>query len=76
LADAVGPAGTCSVVAGSGGATYAPDGSWIVYRYENDNNNQIWLTKMHPNGLRKTRITSFPFTIQGTAWAPQPGNRG
>jgi TolB protein len=56
---------------GDGGATYSPDGRWIVYRYENDNNNHIWLTKMHPNGRDKTRIRRFP-AIQGSAWAPRP----
>jgi Tol biopolymer transport system component len=57
---------------GDGGATYSPDGRWIVFRYENDNNNHIWLTKMHPDGRDQTRIRRFPDRIEGSAWAPRP----
>jgi Tol biopolymer transport system component len=58
---------------GDGGATYSPDGRWIVFRYQNDNSSRIWLTKMHSDGRDKTRIRRFPaIYVGGSAWAPRP----
>jgi TolB protein len=57
---------------GCGGATYAPNGRWIVYRFEDDNTQRYHLMKMHPDGSAKTLIKRMPATVQGIAWSPRP----
>jgi Tol biopolymer transport system component len=56
---------------GKGGASYSPNGRWIVYRYEDDNTTQFWMSKMHPDGSGKTRIRRLPFAPEENAWGPQ-----
>ncbi|MEP6757959.1 MAG: hypothetical protein ABJB55_02050, partial [Actinomycetota bacterium] len=52
--------------------TYSPDGRWIAFRIENDNNGTYRLMKMRPDGTDRTLIASLPGAPRGIDWGPQP----
>jgi Tol biopolymer transport system component len=53
---------------GAGGASYAPNGRWIVYRRQNNatGRNAIW--KMRPAGTNKTHIRAIGTPFGGLDW--------
>ena len=55
----------------AGGATFAPDGRQIVYRFANLDKPAYWLCVMRLDGSGKTRIRHLSIPPQGTAWAPR-----
>jgi Tol biopolymer transport system component len=51
---------------GAGGASYSPDGRWIIFRLQDLSKDRFALWKMHPDGSDRTRITRLqlqPFGI-------------
>lgn len=53
-----------------GGASYSPDGRWIVYRHEDDQHGTYAIFKMHSDGADQTRIRGLLFAPQGIDWEP------
>jgi TolB protein len=56
---------------GAGGASYSPDGRWIVYRRQNNNKEQYALWKMRPDGSDATRIRRLRFNFGSIHWGPR-----
>jgi Tol biopolymer transport system component len=51
--------------------TYSPDGRWIAFRIQNDNNGTYRLMKMRTDGSDRTLIASLPGAPRGIDWGPQ-----
>lgn len=60
--------GTLGAFAGS----YSPDGSWIVFRLQDPDNETFRLLKMHPDGSDRTLIARLPFSPRFIDWGSQP----
>jgi Tol biopolymer transport system component len=60
--------GTLGAFAGS----YSPDGSWIVFRLQDPDNETFRLFKMHPDGSDRTLIARLPFSPRFIDWGSQP----
>ena len=57
---------------GAGGAAYAPNGRWIVYRRQNNATGRCAIWKMRPDGSDRTHIRAFGVCFGGLDWGPQP----
>jgi Tol biopolymer transport system component len=57
----------------AGGATFAPDGRRVVYRFARLDTSRYWLSTMRLDGTDKTRLREFATPPQGNAWAPRRG---
>jgi Tol biopolymer transport system component len=55
----------------AGGATFSPDGKWIVYRYANLDKQRYWLSTMRVDGSHKRGILLLPIPPEENAWAPK-----
>jgi TolB protein len=57
---------------GAGGASYSPDGRWIIFRLQDPSKDKFALWKMHPDGSEGTRITRLRLQPFGINWGPRP----
>jgi Tol biopolymer transport system component len=57
---------------GAGGASYSPDGRWIVFRRQDNTKEKYALWKMHPDGSDATRIRRLRFNFGSIHWGPRP----
>jgi Tol biopolymer transport system component len=57
---------------GAGGASYSPDGRWIVFRLQNNAKDRFALWKMHSDGSDATRIRRLRFNFGSIHWGPRP----
>jgi Tol biopolymer transport system component len=57
----------------AGGATFSPDGRWVVYRFANLDQERYWVNTMRVDGSHKTRILQLDTIPEENAWAPRAG---
>jgi Tol biopolymer transport system component len=57
----------------AGGATFSPDGRWIVYRYANLDKEHYWVSTMRVDGSHQSRILQLSLPPEENAWAPMVG---
>jgi Tol biopolymer transport system component len=57
---------------GAGGASYSPDGRWIIFRLQDLSKDRFALWKMRPDGGDATRITRLRLQPFGIDWGPRP----
>jgi Tol biopolymer transport system component len=56
---------------GAGGAAFAPNGRWIVYRRQNDSTGRCAIWKMRPDGSNRIRVRPFGVCFGGLDWGAQ-----
>jgi Tol biopolymer transport system component len=57
---------------GAGGAGYAPNGRWIVFRRQNNATGRCAIGKMRPNGSSRTHVRRLGVCFGGLDWGPRP----
>jgi Tol biopolymer transport system component len=57
---------------GAGGASYSPDGRWIIFRLQDPSKDRFALWKMRPDGSDGARITRLRLQPFGINWGPRP----
>jgi Tol biopolymer transport system component len=56
---------------GTVAGSFSPDGTWIVYRFDNFITDRYSLYRMHPDGSNRTRIVRLALKARGLDWGAQ-----